>query len=184
MKVSLFILVIALLASCGSATTKTGSLGTTNASEVSAPAADNSKGTEIAVTLTGGANAGTYKASSNESTCSMGLTGEKSFGNQYYVTGKGEKELSSVQVVADNYDEAKKGTRNFNMQFSFGDLPGGASYSLNPNSNLGTGTLTMTESGSAKSATIEGKTKEGVCIKAVITCKTVQKMVDGQLKEE
>jgi hypothetical protein len=142
------------------------------------------KGTDIILKLTGGNNAGTYEVTSNESTCSEGLSGEKSFGNQYSETGKGDKELSAVQMIAEDYDEAKKGTSNFNVQFSFGSLVNGTSYNLDPRKNMGTGKLTITESGRAKIATIEGKTKEGVDIKAVVTCRTIQKMINGELKEQ
>ncbi len=184
MKYSLFLVVAALIVSCNSSSTKADNTSPDNAAVQPASATDNGKGTEITVNLTGGSNAGTYKVSSKESTCSMGLTGEKSFGNQYSETGKGEKELSSVQMIADNYGEAKKGTSNFNVQFGFGSLVNGSSYSLNPNKNSGSGKLTITENGSAKIATVEGKTKDGVGIKAVITCKTVQRMIGGELKEE
>lgn len=143
-----------------------------------------SKGTHITVTLTGGPNAGTYQADSKESTCSMGLTGEKSFGNQYSVADKSGKELSSVQMIAEDYDEAKKGTDNFNIMIGFGKLFGGASYNLNPPKNDGTGKLTITEGGGGRTATVEGKTKDGVEIKAVIICNTIQRIVDGELKEQ
>lgn len=172
----------ALAAGCNSTAAKTDNTATSG--EPARSGASGRNGTEIMVTLTGGPNAGTYHASSKESSCSMGLTGEKSFGNQYSETGKGDKELSSVQVIADDYDEAKKGTAKFTTMIQFGKLLSGASYNLNPDKGDGTGTLTITESGSGRTATIEGKTKDGVGIKAVVTCNTIQKVVDGQLKEE
>lgn len=141
-------------------------------------------GSDITVTLTGGANAGTYTAHSKESTCSVGIAGEHAFGNQYSVEGKSNKEMSSVQVVADNYDEAKKGTDDFSATISFGKLLEGASYDLHPKNGVGTGTLTVTESGSGRTVTIEGKTKDGVGVKATITCKTAMVMVNGEMKEQ
>src|ERR1700753_4400215 len=70
-------------------------------------------GTAITVKLTGGANAGTFTATSAEPTCSMGLTGAKSFGNQYSVSGKKDNEFSSLQLIVDDYAAAKGGTTKF-----------------------------------------------------------------------
>ncbi len=183
MKSCFFLIMVAALASsCTSPAAKPEPSGVAIVQPASA--APSGKGTFITVTLTGGPNAGTYQASSKESTCSMGLTGEKSFGNQYSEADKGEKELASVQLIADDYDEAKGGTSKFNIMIGFGKLLGGASYSLDPEKNSGSGKLTITETGTGRIATIEGKTKEGVGVKAVITCNTIQKIVDGQLKEE
>src|SRR5687768_5657376 len=55
----------------------------------------------IHVTLTGGDMAGTYTANCNDGCCSWGIAGENVFGNQYSETGKGPKELSSVQLIVD-----------------------------------------------------------------------------------
>lgn len=187
MKNKLLILATALLAACGATTTtKTNNDTATNTSETAASAQvpPSNKGSDITVTLTGGPNAGTYKATSAESTCSMGLAGDKAFGNQYSEKDKGEKELSSVQLIGNDYEEATKGTANFNVMVGFGKLLGGTTYSLDPTKKDGTGKLTITESGSGKVATVEGTTKEGVGMKVVLTCKTINKMVDGQLKEE
>lgn len=187
MKYVLFLFLLAGFTKCQSVSSKSDN----NSDSISATTqkagltgSGSAKGSEITVTLTGGPNAGTYTITSDESTCSMGLTGEKSFGNQFSQTGKTDKELSSVQLIATNYEEAKKGTNDFTSDFTFGSIMAGKNYSLNPAKNIGTGKLTITETGSARTATIEGTTKEGVGIKATITCRTTQVMENGQLKEK
>ena len=135
-------------------------------------AGNNSTGSEISVTLTGGSNAGTYTATSADPTCSEGLTGDKSFGNQYSAKGKADNELSTVQLIIDNKDDAKNGTNKFSLQVGFGKILGGKSYQINSgdNSKAGSGTATLTESGSTKTVVVEGKTSDGVGISATITC--------------
>jgi hypothetical protein len=114
----------------------------------------------------------------------MGLTGDKSFGNQYSEDGKKDNELSSVQLVAQDYEQAKKGTQDFTVSIAFGSLMGNNSYDLNPAQHQGTGTLTITESGSGRVAKVEGTTKDGVKISLVLTCKTTMQMVNGELKDQ
>lgn len=159
---------------CNSATNnKTTSTPSDNASattpktEETAPSG--SAGSEISVTLTGGANAGTYHVISKETTCSEGLTGDNSFGNQYSEKDKADNELSSVQLIIDNKDAAKKGTDKFSVSIGFGKLLGGKTYNINKNS--GSGKATYTENGRTKTVTIEGKTADGVGISATLTCK-------------
>ena len=93
-------LVVLIVASCNNSDSKkTDSTATTTTDKpADKPAVTESGGTKMTVVLTGGANAGSYTASSAEATCSMGLTGEKSFGNQYSVSGKADNEFSSLQL--------------------------------------------------------------------------------------
>lgn len=123
-------------------------------------------GSEITVTLTGGPNAGTYTATSAETTCSEGLAGKNSFGNQYSAKGKADNELSSLQLIIDDKNAAKLGTDKFSVEVKFGKLLGGKSYSINTrdNSKEGSGKATLTESGGTKTVMIEGKTADGVGI--------------------
>jgi hypothetical protein len=154
------------------------------------PAASGSGGTKMAVTLTGGANAGSFTASSAEATCSMGLTGEKSFGNQYSVSGKADNEFSSLQLIVDDYEAAKAGTQKFYFKVAFGKRLMGNKYEINGSDNSlagkkqGSGKLTITETGGSKLAHIEGKTSDGVGIVADITCITTLTMNNGQLQEK
>jgi hypothetical protein len=103
----------------------------------------------------------------------MGLTGKNSFGNQYSVDGKNDNELSSVQMIIDDVDSAKKGTNKFMFTVSFGKLFQGKSYEIKENS--GSGIATFSESGDTKTVTVEGKTKDGVGISATITCNSIIK---------
>ncbi|HET7117060.1 MAG TPA: hypothetical protein VFI29_11245 [Hanamia sp.] len=129
-------------------------------------------GTEITLTLKGGANAGSYSARSVDPTCSEGLTGDNSFGNQYSVKGKADNELSSLQLIIDDKNAAKKGTDKFSIMVGFGKLAGGKTYEINTrdNSKEGSGKATLTETGHSKIVIIEGKTADGIIILATITC--------------
>ena len=149
--------------------TDTTSISNSNASSTS------DKGSDLSVTITRGANAGIYHVISKDPTCSEGLTGENSFGNQYSEINKAENELSSVQLIIDDKNAAKNGTDKFSFMVSFGDLLKGKSYQINTrgNSKKGSGKATLTESGSTKTVTIEGKTADGVVISATLKCNRV-----------
>ncbi len=146
--------------------------------------------TSITVTFTGGANAGTYTATSPKATCSRGLTGEKSFGNQYSEKGKSDKELSSLQLLVDDYDAAKRGTDQFYLKVAFGKVLMGNKYEISGSTNAmagakqGKGRLTLTESGGKKTVVIEGETKAGVKVKATLTCFKTLVMKNGQVIEQ
>lgn len=146
-------------------------------------AARNAPGTIINGTLTGGPNSGAFSATSVDPTCSMGLTGPKSFGNQYSVGGKADKEFSSLQLLVDDYEAAKKGTDKFYIKVAFGKRLMGKSYefSYSDNSISGKkqgsgGKLTVKENGSSKIVTVTGKTADGVVINATIVCNSVVTM--------
>lgn len=136
-------------------------------------------GTEITVTLKGGANAGTFTDTSAEPTCSMGLTGPKSFGNQYSVGNKKDNEFSSLQLIVDDYQAAKSGTDKFYVKVAFGKRLMGNAYIINNSDNSltgkkeGSGKLTITESLKGKKAHIEGRTAAGVEISCDLTCYSV-----------
>lgn len=166
-----------LVLSCNNGGNKTAKTSGNEDSNASAPATNDASGSgaagsEITVTITGGPNAGTYTATSAETTCSEGLAGENSFGNQYSAKGKADNELSSLQLIIDDKNAAKQGTDKFSVEVKFGKLLGGKSYSINTrdNSKEGSGKATLTESGSKKTVVIEGKTADGMGISATITC--------------
>jgi hypothetical protein len=146
--------------------------------------------TTMTVTLTGGANAGSYTANSPEATCSRGLTGSNSFGNQYSARNKSDKELSSLQLIVDDYDAARRGTDQFYVKIAFGKVLMGNKYEINGSTNSmagpkqGKGRLTLTESGGKKTVVIEGETKDGVKVKATLTCFKTMTMKNGQLVEQ
>ncbi|MBS1747556.1 MAG: hypothetical protein JST21_15425 [Bacteroidetes bacterium] len=129
--------------------------------------------------LTGGANAGTYHVTSKETTCSEGLTGDNSFGNQYSESGKADNELSSLQLIIDDKNAAKNGTDKFSISIGFGKLMSGKTYNISTRDNnsgfkpSGSGKATLTESGNTKTVVIEGKTADGVGISATLTCNQI-----------
>lgn len=172
-----------LFLGCNSSTNNK-TTGTSSDSNPAAPSAAESTpsgpaGSEISVTLTGGANAGTYHVFSKETTCSEGLTGDNSFGNQYSEKGKADNELSSVQLIIDNKDAAKNGTDKFMVSIGFGKLLSGKTYDINTREsnsemkNAGSGKATYSENGGAKTVEIEGKTSDGVGISATIKCNQI-----------
>lgn len=121
----------------------------------------------------GGANAGNYTANSDETTCSEGMTGDNSFGNQYSKKGKADNELSSLQLIIDDKDAARKGTDKFSILVGFGKLLGGKTYQINTRDGSpkeGSGKATLLETGGIKTVVVEGKTVDGVSISATIKC--------------
>ncbi|MEO6818503.1 MAG: hypothetical protein ABI266_08765, partial [Ginsengibacter sp.] len=135
--------------------------------------------TEIKITLKGGPNAGFYNGSSIEPTCSMGLTGPKSFGNQYAVSGKEDNEFSRLQLLVDDYEEAKSGTDKFYIKVGFGKRVVGIAYEINGSENTmsgkkqGCGKLNIIEYDNNKIVHIEGITDAGVILEAEITCRGI-----------
>lgn len=161
--------------SSGNKTDKTSGNEKTNVSD--RPGADNGStkglpGAEITVGIKGGPNAGNYSARSAETTCSEGLTGENSFGNQYSVKGKADNEFSSLQLIIDDKEAAKNGIDKFSIQVGFGKILGGKKYEINTrgNSKDGSGTATFTEKNGSKIVIISGKTADGIIITATILC--------------
>jgi hypothetical protein len=139
----------------------------------------NAGGSDISVSITGGPNEGIYHVITKDPTCSEGLTGENSFGNQYSEINKADNELSSVQLIIDDKNAAKKGTDKFSISVGFGKISGGKKYDINTrdnNSGLkkeGSGKATLTESGNTKTVVIEGKTADGVGISATLVCNKI-----------
>jgi len=191
-KITIIIAIALFLYSCNNTTIEktdktkaTQQASTTNKSVI-----ETTGGTQIKVVLTGGANAGSYTASSAESTCSMGLTGKKSFGNQYSVSGKSDNEFSSLQLLVDDYEAAKLGTDKFYIKVAFGKRLMGNKYEINGSDNSisgkkqGIGKLTIIEIGGSKVVHVAGKTSDGINISADISCNTVLTDDNGQLKEK
>jgi hypothetical protein len=179
-KITVFMVCIIFLMACNNAATeKTAAPAVATEKPAEKISTDGNAGTTITVTLTGGVNAGSFTASSAEPTCSMGLTGPKSFGNQYSVGGKAPDEFSSLQLIVDDYEAAKSGTDKFYIKVAFGKRLEGNKYEINGSDNSlagkkqGSGKLTINESGAVKTATIQGKTADGVSIDAILTCNEV-----------
>ena len=131
----------------------------------------------IDVTITGGDMAGNYSAECKDACCSWGLAGEDVFGNQYSETGKGAKELSSVQLVVAGVKNGKKSTKEFLVTVSFGELFGKDSKSFNidtrPGHQEGSGTLDLEYDGQKAVVIIKGVSKEGPSIDLKMNCNKV-----------
>lgn len=176
------ILLVAFFAGCsndnktaGSETTKdsSGKQETTTAAPLSGPHAN------IKLVITGGEMAGTYEAVCQESCCSFGIAGDKTFGTQYSVEGKGPKELSSVQMIVNDVT-GNKTTTEFTVTFSFGELFTAESKSFTINTagghNDGAGTLNLEYAADKATVHIEGKTKDGIGLNLDMECHRVATM--------
>jgi hypothetical protein len=120
--------------------------------------------------------AGSYTATCKNSCCSWGIAGENVFGNQYSETGKGPKELSSVQLIVDNV-KGNVTTKEFTLTVSFGELFGKDSKSFNVDTRKGrtqgSGTLDLQYSGDKATVSIKGVTAEGPSIDLKMECNKV-----------
>jgi hypothetical protein len=165
-------------AACGGADTKSADdTSTTSESAASSSNTDKPEKATINVTITGGGLAGSYSAVCKDGCCSWGIAGENVFGNQYSETGKGPKELSSVQLIVDDVKQGSKTTKEFMMTVSFGELfsKDGTSYNINTRKGAseGSGTLDVQYSGNKATVTIKGVSKEGPSIDLKLECNNV-----------
>ena len=169
---------IVLLASCNNSGKATNASKTTDSSgtiTTSSPNEPVAKST-INVTITGGDLDGSYTAVCKEGCCSWGIAGDKVFGNQYSETGKGPKELSSVQLIVDDVT-GNKSTKEFTLTVGFGELFGKDSKSFNidtkKGNNKGSGTLDLQYSDDKATVTIKGTSAEGPAIDLKMECNKV-----------
>jgi hypothetical protein len=130
----------------------------------------------INVTITGGDMAGTYSATCKDGCCSWGIAGENVFGNQYSETGKGAKDLSSVQLIVDNV-KGNTTTKEFTLTVGFGELFGKDTKTFNIDTrqgrSKGSGTLDLQYSGDKATVTIKGVSGEGPSIDLKMECNKV-----------
>jgi hypothetical protein len=130
----------------------------------------------ISVTITGGDLAGSYSATCKDGCCSWGIAGENVFGNQYSETGKGPKDLSSVQLIVDNV-KGNTTTKEFTLTVGFGELFGKDSKSFNIDTrggrNKGSGTIDLQYSGDKATVNIKGVSGEGPSIDLKMECNKV-----------
>lgn len=125
----------------------------------------------VDVTITGGAFEGNYSGSVPDGGCSRGATGENTFGLQYSTTE--DVELSSVQLIVNDADDAAGGTEDFMTTLTFGDLLEGTTVDISPPDGNGTGTVTVDDRGDTATITIEGETSDGMAIDATVECHSV-----------
>jgi len=125
----------------------------------------------IKLIVTGGDMAGTYEATCMESCCSYGIAGKKIFGNQYSESGKGPRELSSVQMIIDDVT-GNKSTTEFLVTVSFGELFGedSKSFTIDSKSSEGSGKLDLEYANEKAKIKMKGTTKEGVQLDLTMEC--------------
>ena len=170
---------IVLLASCNNSGKTTDASETTDSNSTKTTMSSSNESaakSTIDVTITGGDMNGSYNAVCKEGCCSWGIAGDKVFGNQYSETGKGPKELSSVQLIVDDVT-ANKSTKEFTLTVSFGELFGKDSKSFNidtrKGNSKGSGTLDLQYSGDKATVTIKGTSAEGPAIDLKMECNKV-----------
>lgn len=150
------------------------SAGTSNAQP--SPTNTSTEKANINVTIAGGDMAGSYTATCKDGCCSWGIAGENVFGNQYSETGKGPKELSSVQLIVDNV-KGNTTTKEFTLTLSFGELFGKNSKSFNIDTrkgrSQGSGDLDLQYSGDKATVSIKGVSAEGPSIDLKMDCNKV-----------
>jgi hypothetical protein len=138
--------------------------------------------TTIHLVVAGGPHAGTYDAKSDNLTCTYGIAGPGSWGNQYSVTGKSPKEFSSLQLIVPNAKGAASGSNKFLLTAGFGDMlkPGYVEHTINTGLGItgeadaskkeGSGTVTVEDKGKSGKVTFKGKTKDNVSLEGTIDC--------------
>lgn len=142
-----------------------------------APPPAGGSATDISLLLSGGPDDGTYEAHSTDLTCSHGLIGEDSWGNQY---SDGDVDgFSSLQLIVDDATAAASGTSEFQVTVGMGVLFGDdyREYNINTRPDApeqtGSGTVTIADTGTTARVTIQGETDDGVTIDALIQCNQV-----------
>ena len=135
--------------------------------------------TTIHLVIAGGKHAGTYDAKSTDPTCSYGLAGPASWGNQYSVTGKKVTEFSSLQLIVPDTKDAADGTDKFQLTVGFGDLLKAGYNEVNidtkpdASKKAGSGTVTVKDRGKSGKVSFKGKTYDGVSLEGTIDCAQV-----------
>jgi len=173
----LFGAIVMLLACNDSKEQKSATANSSDSNNTAVVSPSESSGkSNINVTISGGDMAGTYSATCKEGCCSWGIAGENVFGNQYSETGKGPKDLSSVQLIVDNV-KGNTSTKEFTLTVSFGPLFSNGSKSFNidtrKGNNKGSGTLDLQYSGDKATVTIKGVSAEGPSIDLNMQCDKV-----------
>lgn len=146
--------------------------GSENAIGVQSSAA----GANIKLVVTGGDMAGTYEATCSSTCCSHGIAGENVFGIQFTGEGKGEKELTSVQLMAGDVT-GNKTTKEFLVTVSFGDVSDAKrkSYTIQTSKfyNIkkeGSGTLDIEYTDTKSKVKLQGKTSDNVELDLTVEC--------------
>ncbi len=127
----------------------------------------------IQLTVTGGANAGSYDIGGTDG-CSFNIAGKGAWGNQFS-RDAGATEVSSLQLIVPDATAAAAGTGTFLLTVGFGPQfgPGGTSYTVDSRNGKGSGTVKVDDRDSSGTVTFDATTADGVQLKGSIECATV-----------
>jgi hypothetical protein len=132
--------------------------------------------TVINATVTGGPHAGRYESRSAEATCSYGLIGADSWGNQFSTT-EAKTGLTSLQLIVPSGAAAATGTSEFKATFTFGEMLGtNTTYDIEGTKGFepkGSGRVTITGGPNNATVRIEAEPEPGVRIEATLQCNEV-----------
>jgi len=176
---TLTLVISVLLAACGGAAAPTAAPGQPTAAPgqptvapgtPTAPPVVQPGGGTVSVTLTGGADAGTYTGSENPS-CSFGLAAAGTWGTQYSTTEAGAGQLCSVQMVV---PPAGDSDAHFTMLVTIGPLFDGNNYEITPDG--GTGSAQINDAGATAVIHATGTTEDGVGMDVTVNCPSVIRM--------
>lgn len=180
--VLLMALPAALLSACNRASPAAGTAEPTPIAAATDPAlqavVSAESATVISLAVEGGPREGSYEVVLDETSCSYGLMGGDSWGNQYSTLTDDPEAFSSLQLIVPSTAEAATGTSDFLTTITFGELfaAGGTSYTIDGRSDgnpRGEGTVTIRADGDAATVIITGETEDGIKIHATIHCNDV-----------
>lgn len=131
--------------------------------------------TTITLEVGEGPHQGSYRAISDEVTCSYGYAGEGLWGNQYSIDAADPDTFSSLQLIVDAR-AAATGTSEFLATVSFGQFftEEETSYTVNSRSrDEGAGTVTLDDRGNGATVRIAAVSRDGIPFEATIECHQV-----------
>lgn len=187
------LVIVGLMMGCGSPSANPTGGGPAATGDVATPApvataggGNAGTGSTVLVTLTGGADAGSYEGT-EDPLCSKGLIGPDGWGVQYSIADAPVDGLSSVQLIAAaegeaDDDEAMFSGVTFKLTVTIGDLSTGRSYDVTVATDgaeaetSGQGSASVDDRGATAVIHATGTTADGVEIDATINCPNVTRM--------
>lgn len=132
----------------------------------------------VHLVVTGGPNAGTFDASTEQGGCSYGYAGPGSWGNQLSSRDKDPAKFNSLQLIVPDAKKAAAGSKEFFLSIGFGPLVNrSAEYKVDTRPNqkqrTGSGTVTVLDKGATAKVTFSLVTDKGVKLEGTIDCRMV-----------
>ena len=130
-------------------------------------------GSTLRVAVAGGRHAGQHEKKQDMPTCSIGYAGKGAWGNAASDTDDKEG-LVGMDLVVSDTAAAYRGTSDFMATVYFDDrLQEKNQLMLEPKKGKGTGTVKVERRGDKATVTVDGKTADGVGVKATVDCDNV-----------